>query len=89
MVDPIVARIAVPAINRLGAVLYKRHRLAQGSVDDAAFTKIVDALARDAEELRRSEFRGMPDHEWTAAAECLKAAFEQVGQVDARIEDHV
>jgi hypothetical protein len=85
MVDPILARFALTAMQRAGAAMHRRFRLAHGVVGARKFAKLVDKLARDAEKLRRTEFRSLPEHDWRAAAECLKAAFELVGEVDARI----
>ncbi|MCF2529363.1 NACHT domain-containing protein [Yinghuangia soli] len=85
MPDPATVRVATAAAQVLGRQLYKRHKLAQRAVDKDAFDKIVDKLARDSDDLRAAEFRGLPDNEWNAAAECLKAAFELVGEMDARV----
>ncbi|MCF2529362.1 NACHT domain-containing protein [Yinghuangia soli] len=85
MPDPATMRIAATAAQVLGRQLYQRHRLSQRAVDQNAFDAIVDGLARASDELRAAEFRGLPDNEWAAAAECLKDAFERVGELDSRI----
>lgn len=85
MADPTTVRLLAAVVPRAGAAVYRRYRLGQRDVDEKAFDKIVDKIAREADALRATEFRGLPEHEWKAAAECVKAAFGNVGRLDARV----
>ncbi|WP_345675639.1 NACHT domain-containing protein [Yinghuangia aomiensis] len=85
MADPASVRLAALVVQRAATALHQRHRLNQEEIDRTAFGRLVDKVAREAKELRATEFRGLADHEWTAAAECVKAAFDRIGVVDSRL----
>lgn len=85
MADPASVRLAALVVQRAATALHRRHRLRQQEIDRTAFDRLVDKVAREATELRATEFRGLADHEWAAAAECVKAAFDRIGVVDSRL----